>query len=163
MSPMIMALDQWQRFDPHADAVWAGADSSGTPRPEIPLNPISVIRSAISDRIVNPIDNVTLDVIGLLFDYIFKPVDTGVDAWNFRQAAGADGEGCIAGSQILLGQVPSREAAARRSCRCGRRCQSDSDYLVAFEAIASAVVAESVTSSSPIPRCSRRRTPSCRR
>ena len=143
MSPMIMALDQWQRFDPHADAVWAGADASGTPRPEIPLNRISVIRSAISDRIVNPIDNVTLDVIGLLFDYIFS--DPSIPQ-SMR--------GIFAKLQVPMAKAAlldrkffsDKSHPARRLlddlAAAAVGAESDSDYLVAFEAIASVVVAE---------------------
>src|SRR5205823_569215 len=43
----------------------------GHEAPVLPLNRIPYIRAAIADKVVNSTDKITMDVIGLLFDYIF--------------------------------------------------------------------------------------------
>jgi Protein of unknown function (DUF1631) len=71
-SPMVALLDQWQRFDPTAESVWSGASAPASPRPTVPLNRIPIIRAALADQIVDPLDGVTMDVMTLLFDYVFR-------------------------------------------------------------------------------------------
>ncbi|MEO8754697.1 MAG: DUF1631 family protein [Casimicrobiaceae bacterium] len=71
-SPMVALLDQWQRFDPTAESAWSGASAPASPRPTVPLNRIPIIRAALADQIVDPLDGVTMDVMTLLFDYVFR-------------------------------------------------------------------------------------------
>jgi hypothetical protein len=79
-TPLFAALTQWQRMAPvivapatlpapMPAAMPAGMGSVVVP---VPLNQIPLIRAAIEDKISSPTDRVTMDVIGLLFDYIFR-------------------------------------------------------------------------------------------
>lgn len=71
LSSVVAALDRWQLRDP-ALATAGGADD-GIPMAQVlPLNRIPWIRSAVATQVVNPTDKITLDVIALLFDYIFR-------------------------------------------------------------------------------------------
>src|SRR5207244_4692967 len=75
LSAVVAALDRWQLLDPGiiaaADAA-ASADARGTEATVVPLNRIPWIRAAVADKVTNPTDKITIDVIGLLFDYIFR-------------------------------------------------------------------------------------------
>jgi hypothetical protein len=71
LSAVVSALDHWQHFDPllqgQPSAAPVGVDAT-----VVPLNRVPWIRAAIAHKIVNPTDKITIDVIGLLFDYIFR-------------------------------------------------------------------------------------------
>jgi hypothetical protein len=72
LSTVIATLDRWQIADPGA-----GADSAATAPADVdaallPLNRIPWIRAAVGDKVTNPTDKITIDVIKLLFDYIFR-------------------------------------------------------------------------------------------
>lgn len=72
-SPLFAALAQWQRIDlPAALAKLAGATAGGDAGVAVPRNLIPHMRAAIVDQIANPTDRITIDVIALLFDYIFR-------------------------------------------------------------------------------------------
>jgi hypothetical protein len=74
LSAVVAALDRWQLADPGTEIV-AGASPDEAPSAEavaVPLNRIPWIRAAVADRVVNPTDKITIDVIALLFDYIFR-------------------------------------------------------------------------------------------
>jgi hypothetical protein len=74
-TPLFATLAHWQRLDlpaAIANAVpkpAAGATPGGV---VVPLNLIPHIRAAIDDQITNDTDRITMDVIALLFDYIFR-------------------------------------------------------------------------------------------
>ena len=73
-TPLFATLAQWQRLDLPA-AIAQAAPSPRPARPEgtvVPLNLIPHIRAAIDDQISNDTDRITMDVIALLFDYIFR-------------------------------------------------------------------------------------------
>ena len=71
-SPVFAQLGQWQRLDlPKAIAQAAPAPVSGEPI-KIPLNLIPYIRLAIADRLEHDTDRIAMDVIALLFDYVFR-------------------------------------------------------------------------------------------
>ena len=68
-------LAQWQKLDlPAAIARLAPAPAAGAAESGavVPLNLIPHIRAAIATQISNPADAISVDVIGLLFDYIFR-------------------------------------------------------------------------------------------
>ncbi|MEP7062439.1 MAG: DUF1631 family protein [Betaproteobacteria bacterium] len=69
-TPLFATLGQWQRLD------LASALAQSTPEGQVgmhvPLNLVPHIRSIIADQITNPTDKITIDVISLLFDYIFR-------------------------------------------------------------------------------------------
>jgi len=75
LSAVVAALDRWQLLDPGivaaADAA-AAAGPGGSEAIVVPLNRIPWIRAAVADRVTNPTDKITIDVIALLFDYIFR-------------------------------------------------------------------------------------------
>ncbi len=81
-TPLFAALTQWQRLAPLIVAPTSPAqvvqsptgvpESMGSVVVPVPLNQIPLIRAAIEDKMSSPNDRVTMDVIGLLFDYIFS-------------------------------------------------------------------------------------------
>lgn len=73
-TPLFAMLAQWQRLDlPAAIARAAPPAAPGTQEGVLlPLNLVPHIRAAIESQISNDTDRITLDVIALLFDYIFR-------------------------------------------------------------------------------------------
>ncbi|HTQ01144.1 MAG TPA: DUF1631 family protein [Casimicrobiaceae bacterium] len=73
-TPLFATLAHWQRLDlPTAIAQAAPKDAPGTIEGTVvPLNLIPHIRATISDQMSNETDRITMDVIALLFDYIFR-------------------------------------------------------------------------------------------
>jgi hypothetical protein len=74
LSAVVAALDRWQLLDPGIVAAAEAAARAGpgdAEAPVVPLNRIPWIRAAVADRVTNPTDKITIDVIALLFDYIF--------------------------------------------------------------------------------------------
>ena len=73
-TPLFATLARWQRLDlPTAIAQAAPKSAPGSNEGTVvPLNLIPHIRAAIDDQISNDTDRVTMDVIALLFDYIFR-------------------------------------------------------------------------------------------
>ena len=72
-TPLFATLGHWQKLDlasAIADAVKVRTEG-GIEGVVVPLNLIPHIRAAIAGHITNPADGVTMDVIALLFDYIF--------------------------------------------------------------------------------------------
>ncbi len=73
-SPLFATLAQWQRLDlpaaiARAAPPPAAGDSQGT---VVPLNLVPHLRAAMEGQLSNDTDRITLDVIALLFDYIFR-------------------------------------------------------------------------------------------
>jgi hypothetical protein len=73
-TPLFATLAHWQKLDlPAAIAEAAPAAAGESAAGQIvPLNLIPHIRTAIAAQITNPTDVITMDVISLLFDYIFR-------------------------------------------------------------------------------------------
>jgi hypothetical protein len=74
-SPLFATLAQWQKLDLHkaiAGAAPPPADGDAPGGVVVPLNLIPHIRAAMADQISTPSDAISVDVIGLLFDYIFR-------------------------------------------------------------------------------------------
>jgi hypothetical protein len=73
-TPLFATLAHWQRLDlPTAIAAAAPKPAPGsTEGMVVPLNLIPHIRAAIEDQISNDTDRITMDVIALLFDYVFR-------------------------------------------------------------------------------------------
>jgi len=76
LSAVVAALDRWQVLDPAAVAAASATAAPAAPGAVeagvVPLNRIPWIRAAVADQVVNPTDKITIDVIALLFDYIFR-------------------------------------------------------------------------------------------
>jgi len=73
-TPLFATLARWQRLDlPAAIAGAVPPAAAGSNEGTIvPINLIPHIRAAISDQINTDTDRITMDVIALLFDYIFR-------------------------------------------------------------------------------------------
>jgi len=72
-SPLFATLAQWQKIDLRAAiARLAPPAEAGVATGVVPLNLIPHIRAAVAAQISNPADAISVDVIGLLFDYIFR-------------------------------------------------------------------------------------------
>ncbi len=73
-SPLFATLARWQRLDlPAAIAgALAPAATGANEGTVVPINLIPHIREAIGDQINTDTDRITMDVIALLFDYIFR-------------------------------------------------------------------------------------------
>ncbi|NDP43804.1 MAG: DUF1631 domain-containing protein [Aromatoleum sp.] len=71
-SALIEALGRWQRFESQLDSAWRESLPAGPDVPTPPLNRIPLIREAVADTISSPNDRITMDVVALLFDYIFR-------------------------------------------------------------------------------------------
>jgi len=72
LASAVALLDRWQRIDPGGEVPVGDEAATGSELALLPLNRIPYIRAAIADKIVNSTDKITIDVIGLLFDYIFR-------------------------------------------------------------------------------------------
>jgi hypothetical protein len=72
-SPLFATLAQWQKIDLRAAiARLAPLSEAGAEGGVVPLNLVPHIRAAVAAQISNPADGISVDVIGLLFDYIFR-------------------------------------------------------------------------------------------
>ncbi len=71
-SPLFMTLGQWQRMDLPAALLQSAPQPIGGEVPVVPMNLIPHIRAAVGDQISSANDHITMDVIALLFDYIFR-------------------------------------------------------------------------------------------
>ncbi len=71
-TPLFNTLGHWQRLDLPAELAKVMPAPSDAGAALIPLNLIPYIRAAVVDQVANPTDRITMDVIGLLFDYIFR-------------------------------------------------------------------------------------------
>jgi hypothetical protein len=69
-TPLFATLGHWQRLD--LASALAQSAPQGAPTGEVPFNLVPHIRTIIADQISNPTDKITVDVISLLFDYIFR-------------------------------------------------------------------------------------------
>jgi hypothetical protein len=72
LSAAVAVLDRWQRLDPGSDHRAAETSSGDAASRAAAMNRIPFIRAAIDDKVVSSTDKITMDVIGLLFDYIFS-------------------------------------------------------------------------------------------
>jgi hypothetical protein len=72
LSAAVAVLDRWQRLDPGSDHRAAEAASGDAASRAAAMNRIPFIRAAIDDKVASSTDKITMDVIGLLFDYIFR-------------------------------------------------------------------------------------------
>ncbi len=71
-SPLFALLAQWQRLDLPAAIAEAAPKSVDGQAVEVPRNLVPYIRLAIADRLEHETDRITMDVIALLFDYVFR-------------------------------------------------------------------------------------------
>lgn len=81
LSAAVAVLDRWQRRDPGSDR-GATADAAEAAARVAAMNRIPFIRAAIDDKVVSSTDKITMDVISLLFDYIFRDASIPGDLRN---------------------------------------------------------------------------------
>jgi hypothetical protein len=70
-TPLFATLGTWQRLDLRSALAEHMPQTDGDAA-IVPLNLIPHIRTAVADQIANPTDRITMDVIALLFDYVFR-------------------------------------------------------------------------------------------
>jgi hypothetical protein len=71
-SPLFKLLAQWQRLDLPAAIAQAAPKSEDGAAVKVPQNLVPYIRLAIADQLEHDTDRITMDVIALLFDYVFR-------------------------------------------------------------------------------------------
>jgi len=71
-SPLFKLLAQWQRLDLPAAIAQAAPKSEDGAEVKVPQNLVPYIRLAVSDQLEHDTDRITMDVIALLFDYVFR-------------------------------------------------------------------------------------------
>ncbi|MDQ6620965.1 MAG: DUF1631 domain-containing protein [Pseudomonadota bacterium] len=71
-SPVFEVLAQWQNFDPRNEGTQRELKARGVDTAALPLNRIPYIRVAMGTEPMSASDKITMDVISLLFDYIFR-------------------------------------------------------------------------------------------
>ena len=71
-SPLFKILAQWQRLDLPAAIADAAPKSEDGGAVKVPQNLVPYIRLAIADQLEHDTDRITMDVIALLFDYVFR-------------------------------------------------------------------------------------------
>ncbi len=82
LSAAVAVLDRWQRLDPGLVRRDGQAPAGDADARAAAMNRIPFIRAAIDDKVVNSTDKITMDVIGLLFDYIFRDPSIPEDLRN---------------------------------------------------------------------------------
>jgi hypothetical protein len=140
-TPLFNTLGHWQHLD--LPAALAGtlppADGGGTA--SVPLNLVPYIRAAVADQVDNPGDRITMDVIGLLFDYVFG--DPSIPA-EFRQLFGRMQVPVVKAALLDRGFFTDRKHPARRLldrlAEGAVGATSDPDYRDAFESVAGSIV-----------------------
>ncbi len=71
ISPVVETLDHWQRSDPFSESLRSAAPV-GIDARVTPINRIPWIQAAVAPQVGNESDQITIDVVGFLFDYIFR-------------------------------------------------------------------------------------------
>lgn len=72
-TPVFAALGQWQRLDlPVAIAQAMPPSPSGSATATVPQNLVRHMRAAVTEQVANPSDRTAMDVVALLFDYVFR-------------------------------------------------------------------------------------------
>ncbi len=71
-SPLFKLLAQWQRLDLPSAIAQSAPKSPDGGAVDVPRNLVPYIRLAIADQLEHDTDRITMDVIALLFDYVFR-------------------------------------------------------------------------------------------
>jgi hypothetical protein len=154
LSAVVAALDRWQALDPAAGA--AAASAAGAPAATreapapaaaeasvVPLNRIPWIRAAVADKVVNPTDKITIDVIALLFDYIFR--DPSIPA-SLRDLFSRLQVPILKAALVDRTFFSDKKHAARRLldhlAAAAIGATSDEGYRAGFELVAAGVIDE---------------------
>jgi len=144
LSAVVAALDRWQILDPGAVAQSA---AEGAPvdvsASLLPANRIPWIRAAVADKVTNPTDKITIDVIKLLFDYIFR--DPSIPD-SMRSLFGRLQVPILKAALLDRTFFSDKKHPARRLldhlAAAAVGAQSDEGYRAGFELVATGVVDE---------------------
>jgi len=143
LSAAVAALDRWQRTDPGGDYVAVEDLPAGTEEAALPLNRIPFIRAAIAGKMVNSGDKITMDVIGLLFDYIFR--DPSIPE-SLRRLFSQLQVPILKTALIDRSFFSNKKHPARRLldhlAAAAIGATGDASYCAAFESIAAGVIEE---------------------
>ena len=72
-TPVFATLGQWQQLDlPAAIAQAMPPSSAGSATTALPQNLVRHMRAAVTEQVANPSDRTAMDVVALLFDYVFR-------------------------------------------------------------------------------------------
>ncbi|MEP6942007.1 MAG: DUF1631 family protein, partial [Betaproteobacteria bacterium] len=145
VSGAVAVLDRWQHIDPggqFVDATLEPAPEHGTAAP-LPLNRIRYMRAAIADKIVNSTDKITMDVIALLFDYIFR--DPSIPE-TLRSLFGRLQVPILKTALLDRSFFSNKKHPARRLldhlAAASIGATGDAEYCVAFEFVAGGIIEE---------------------
>jgi hypothetical protein len=145
LSAVVAALDRWQVLDPGAVAQSAAASAAPVDvgASLLPANRIPWIRAAVVDKVTNPTDKITIDVIKLLFDYIFR--DPSIPE-SMRSLFGRLQVPILKAALLDRTFFSDKKHPARRLldhlAAAAVGAQSDEGYSAGFELVASGVVDE---------------------
>ncbi|MEP7207237.1 MAG: DUF1631 family protein [Casimicrobiaceae bacterium] len=140
-SAVFEVLAQWQRFDPEDQATRTALTARGVDTAALPLNRVPYLRVALPSSGITPTDKITMDVISLLFDYIFR--DPSIPE-STRGIFGRLQVPILKAALLERSFFSDRKNPARRvldrlaSAAVG--AGSDKGYRVAFEGVAGRVV-----------------------
>ena len=72
-TPLFATLGEWQRLDLPAALLQAmAAPAPGAAVPDVPQNLVPHITATVAPQVENPSDRIAMDVIALLFDFVFR-------------------------------------------------------------------------------------------
>jgi hypothetical protein len=141
-TPLFNTLGAWQRLDLRS-ALAQAIPHAGGDAAFLPLNLIPHIRTAVADQIANPTDRITMDVIGLLFDYVFR--DPSIPE-TLRSLFGRLQVPILKAALLDRAFFSEKRHPARRLldhlAEGAVGASSDEDYQVAFGATAADVIDE---------------------
>ncbi len=144
-SPLFATLAHWQQLDlPTAIARAAPQPTAGgNEGTVVPLNLIPHIRTAINSQIQNDTDRITMDVIALLFDYIFR--DPSIPD-ELRSLFGKLQVPIVKAALLDRTFFSDRRHSARllldNLAEAAVGATQDDDYQTAFSALAAGIVDE---------------------
>ncbi len=140
-SAIFEVLAQWQRFDPQDQATQHALEAGGVDTAALPLNRVPYLRIALGQEALTPTDRITMDVISLLFDYIFR--DPSIPETT-RGIFGRLQVPVLKAALLDRAFFSDRNHAARRlldHLAAGAvGASSDEVYRIAFEGVAARVV-----------------------
>jgi hypothetical protein len=145
LSAVVAALDRWQLLDPGAGGHSPADDATPVDVAStlLPANRIPWIRAAVVDKVTNPTDKITIDVIKLLFDYIFR--DPSIPD-SMRSLFGRLQVPILKAALLDRTFFSDKKHPARRLldhlAAAAVGAQSDEGYRVGFELVAAGVVDE---------------------
>jgi hypothetical protein len=142
-TPLFATLGTWQRLDLRSALAQHMPQPVGGDAAVVPLNLIPHIRTAVADQIANPTDRITMDVIALLFDYVFR--DPSIPE-SMRNLFGRLQVPIVKAALLDRGFFSDKKHPARRLldhlAEAAIGASSDDTYQQSFSATAALVIDE---------------------